>query len=270
MKLDLSVLDPTHYEQAVVPRHGTRLGSMLLEKLDPELRGTVLEVACRTGWFTAELLKRVHRSGRIVAIDPDARHVEAARLRLLETDGKRTFFKCGAIVPLPFGDHVFDIIVGNPALAGTGWITEAAADLRRALQPRGQLVFADMLRGTFEEMLDMVREAALAKDLDAVVERVDAAIAEAPTKARLLGLLHNHELSDVDIETESLKWTFRNARTMMKDPLVAAVALPAWKRLCPADGETSILDEAAHALDTYFAGSPVSLRIEVAVIVARG
>lgn len=262
------------YDTVVVPRFSALFSAPLLEAVPHGTRGQVLDLGCGTGHPALDLLRRMNDHGRVIAIDRDSGLVDLARRRALEAHGKRVFFKVETASELSFGDEVFDLVVGNLVLGPSDGELAAGApgslapseramlgEVRRVLAPNGRALLSRALAGTFEEVLDMLREAALRRDLGVVQKRVDMLAMRYPTLDQWAAQLGSMGFAPVEVRAEEHKLAFRSARDLFADPLVRSIAASEWRWVAGAEGGDALLDEAEKALDTYFAGGPVSLTV---------
>jgi len=68
------------YDQEILPVWSTRFGRMLLRQITaPPPKATVLNVACATGYPALELLDKLDKDSRIIAIDHAAELLNIAR-----------------------------------------------------------------------------------------------------------------------------------------------------------------------------------------------
>src|SRR5262249_45002960 len=147
----------------VVPRYSAVFAQMILDATPRGARLRVLDVGCGSGVPSLPLLGRLEAQSRVVAIDREQALIDIARRRALGDDGRRIFFKCEAAAPLRFGDEVFDLVVANLVLGSLDHGT-ALAEMKRVLAPGGRILLTQALAGSFEEVLDMLREVALRTD----------------------------------------------------------------------------------------------------------
>ncbi|HJK94954.1 MAG TPA: methyltransferase domain-containing protein [Polyangiaceae bacterium LLY-WYZ-15_(1-7)] len=252
-------------DAVVVPRYSAHFARLFLADVPSDAR-TVLDVGCATGHVSFQILARLGRTGRVIAIDRDEGLVDLARRRGWDEIGKRLFFKVEAVEQLSFGDGVFDAVVGNLA---DEWLLapRALQELRRVLAPGGRLFLTTPLRGTFAEVLDMFREIAV-RDADAeLAQRIAAHAAEAPTRDALAATVAEAGFEEVSVREDPFRLSYRNAAELFADRLVHLVGLPDWRALL--EGDAQRLEEAQRALDTYHAGGPLSLTVRAACVSAR-
>jgi len=254
--------DAALYESHVVPRYTTHFSELVLAELGSSIGGTVLDVGCGTGHPTFELLGRLAEGGRIIAVDSDSALLDLARRRGHEHVGTRVFFKVADARALDFGDEVFDVVVGNLLLEEVHEPAAVLSELIRVLAPGGRLLVTRPLSGTFEEVLDMFREVALRHDLPAVHRRADEVAARYPTAGAFGALLRAAELSDIELQQQSFRLSFRNAKVLFTDPVVRFLGLPSWRWIAGFEPRgLEHLEEVERCLDVYFGGGPLSLTV---------
>ena len=269
------------YDTVVVPRYCALYSRPLLDAIREGSSGQVLDLGCGTGHPAIDILRRLGPQGRVIAVDRDSGLVELARRRVLGAHGKRIFFKVESASELSFGDEVFDVVVGNLVLGALdgelSWIGTGAppgeravlGEIRRVLMPGGRALLSRPLAGTFEEVFDMLREVTLRRDLSSAQKRIEILSARYPTLAMWTEQLTRAGFAPVEVQAVEHKLAFRSARELFADPLVRAVALSEWRWIAGFEpGSDTILDECERALETYFAGHPISLTVIAGAAIA--
>jgi ubiquinone/menaquinone biosynthesis C-methylase UbiE len=255
------------YDSVVVPRYSALFSRALLDAIPAGTRGQVLDLGCGTGHPALDVLRRIDH-GRVIAIDRDSGLVDLARRRALEASGKKIFFKVESMDELSFGDEVFDLAVGNLIFGGLDTdgtpVPEKTAlgEIRRVLVPGGRALLSRPLAGTFEEVLDMLREVALRRDLGAAQKRLDVLATRHPTSEAWAAQLTGAGFRDVHVDATEHRLAFKSARELFADPLVRMVAMPEWRWIAGLEpGSETVIEDAERSLDTYFAGGPMSLTV---------
>lgn len=262
--------DAALYDAHVVPRYSTLFGRLILGELPRQERLQVLDVGCGTGYPSLEVLRRLGEGGRVIAIDPDGALIDVARRRALEEANRRIFFKVEGVEQLSFGDDVFDLAIGNLAMAALEQPERALAELGRVLAPGGRLLLTHALAGTWEEINDMFRELALKNDDPAIGARVDRIATRYPTAATLEAVVAGAGFTDVTVKVEEFQLAFGSAAEIFTDPAIRFVALPEWRWIAGFDeGSERVLEQVRRALEIYFGAGPISLRISAGLVSAR-
>lgn len=262
--------DAALYDAHVVPRYSVLFGRMLLAELPARERLQVLDVGCGTGYPALDVLRRLGEGGRVIAIDPDAALIDVARRRALDESGRRIFFKVESAEQLSFGDEVFDLVVGNLALAAFEAPERALAEMRRVLAPSGRLLLTHALSGTFEEVLDVFREVALKNDDARIAQRVERIAGRYPSASTLEAIMASAGFLDLKVKTEEFQVSFGSAAEIFTDPMTRFIGLPEWRWTAGfEEGSERVLDQVQRSLDTYFGGGPLTLRVSAGLVSAR-
>ena len=99
----------------------------------------VIVSGCGDGSTTEWLAKRTGAS--VTGVDPNPEAIEAADARARTTGAsQRLHYQHGALDDLPHETAVFDVGIGEPALAATGDPSRAVAELVRVTRPMGTVV----------------------------------------------------------------------------------------------------------------------------------
>lgn len=257
--------DARMVDAIVVPRFSAHFARYILDSL-PRGARQVLDVGCGTGHVSFEVLSRLGPGSRVIAIDPDAGLVDLARRRGWEQTGKRLFFKNESAEKLSFGDGVFDVITSNLVYDELVDPLAALREMRRVVAPSGTLLLSTPLRGTFDEILEMLLEVARAEADQGLEQRTRSARAALPEPAELDASLRRAGWERIELHEHPLRLSFRNAAELFQDPLVRLVALPRWIEIA---GDEAVLTDVERRLQTYFAGGPLSLSVRVGGVAAH-
>lgn len=249
------------YDASFVPRFAQRFIRHLLDALSLGPRANVLDLGCRTGHPTIEILER-RSDARVIALESDAQHLELARARVGAEVGRRVFFKQAPPFPLSFGDGVFSHVVANLIdrldVARDALFGESA----RVLAPDGALVFTLCMSGSFIEVIDLLREVALARELPEVAERVERYARSLPGEDTLRAELLHRGYRDILVESWEFTVEHPSSESLMSDPILEFAAMPEW-RWCAegAPNADAVLRALRDTIDTYYQGRDFALTV---------
>lgn len=262
--------DAARIDAHVVPRYASLFARMLFSQINAKQRQQVLDLGCGTGHTSLTLLRTLPEGSRVIGIDPDPILIDHARLRAGDASGRGVFFQVASAESLKFGDGVFDLVIGNLALAAFNAPEVALEEARRVLAPGGRVLLTIALEGSFEETFDMFREVALKRDDPDLAARVERIAGRYPKASVLEAMASGLGLRDVEVLTETLQIPFGRALEIPTDPMIHYVLLPelAWIAGKAEAGEQA-MTQAFGALDTYFGHGPVSLSVQAGLLTGR-
>ena len=252
---------PRVFASEVLPRLLAAPAELLLDALPPlQPQFRFLEVGAGGGVVARALVERIAGLGRLIAIDDDA-----ALAAALPSGPRRSARAVAALPSLPFASLSFDVVLANLVLGDADRDPPRLAELRRVLRPGGWLLTTVALRGSFDELFDLLAEAYEATQLlqqKAVTEEARAALPdEGALRARAKDA--GFVVSSIGVEERLLALV--SGAALVDDPLVADVLLPAFSGAPLPEATKAALSSAA---DTWFKdGMP--LRVRTAVVVAR-
>ncbi len=253
------------YDEEIHPLVGQRFADMTLSALRPGPRAAVLEIGCASGAMTAELVRRVDRHTRIVALDASTALVELARARVIteEHAGRRVFFRVhDPAARLPFAEETFDLLTACLPVGDLPDPAAAVADWARVVKPGGEVLVATPLRGTWAEPLDIFREVLVRTRRTNELGALDAHIGALPEADTVVRHLEAAKLGPVDVELRRWELVFRSGREFFYSPVIEHGPLSRWKQIVgrgPRMQETFLAIN--DAIDTYFAGHPFAVSV---------
>lgn len=267
----LSQEEAAVFETFVVPSYLTLFGEPLLELLVPTKDARVCHLECRTGYPDRALLIRLPNA-HVHGVDASAHAIALARAKastVAKESGKDVVFdyRVVATYPLPYPAGAFShTLVVHPSPAARA---ELFAELARITAPRGQALLALPLRGSFAELLDLLRECALKHDLADLEAAVETLARQRPTDD-LLG----HELASAgfgkvvtEVHARSLKFT--SGRAFFEDPVVRLLLAPELAALWPTKSAVDPFAYVRDAIDKYWSEGGFELSVNVGVASAR-
>src|SRR5262249_25101643 len=100
------------------------------------------------------------------------------------------------------------------------------AEMSRLIVPRGQLLIALFMRGSFQEVFDLLREYALKADEIHLGPATDFATSMRSTVDGLTRELTEVGFTRIDVELRPMSLAFQSGRDLMEDPIVRLLILP--------------------------------------------
>lgn len=268
--------DAAVFETFVVPRYLAFFGELVVELLEKTSEARICHLQCRTGYpdrLLVERLPGVHVYGR----DTSPHAIELARAKasaiMRESPGVVFDYRTIEGMPLPFPAGAFSHAFSMHPLA-TGADRRALLDeLARVVAPNGQGLFAMPLRGSFSEILDLLRECALKHELGELSVAVEAAANDRPTDDLFKRELEAAGFEHVVVDVRQRRMKFASGRRFIEDPIARLLLLPDFRINLALDQTVpGMIDPFAYvrdAIDKYWSDGSFELTVHVGVASGR-
>lgn len=263
-----SATDAAEYDKVIASRYSTRIGRALLDKFTEEPNETVLDLSCHTGSVTLDILHRLGPKGRIVALESDPELLNVARHKARHELGKRVFFAAATSCDQwRFEDDVFSTVVGNLPFEDMADPKATMHAVRRVLAPAGRILLTRMLQGSFQEMLDMFHEVAMATNEQRVLQRISTIRDRYLSENAFVEFAQSVGFERVTLQSAEFALRFANATDLQADPLLQRIVLGEWQWISEAGSDPRrFLEQAQHAMETYFSGQSIPLTIRYGLL----
>lgn len=257
------------YDDEILPVWAQPFARMLLRGLEIPENSQILDVACGTGYVTVELLRRMERGSRVIAIDAASTMLDVARRKIERMGTRDVFFRTENPEPrLSFADDVYDFLVCNLGLYEMEDPARAVADFARVVRPGGELRCTIPLLGTFQELYDIYREVLIKHDKHDILARVDGHLARYATAERCQAWMRAGRLGDTRVDIEEFTMLFKSSREFFFAPVIEFGPLPVWKELAGQGQEMQdIFWYIKEAIDAYFSGRAFEVSVRAACLI---
>lgn len=190
----------------------------LLEDLDGEVFGRILEVGCGTGNYTF-LLRDKFRPAKLKAIDISGRMIEVARKKL---NGRQVDFLVADAEKLNVAEN-FDCITSNACFQWFDDLGEALRNYKRLLRKGGTILFSVFGPATFRELNISLRS---------ILEKPSPGINKFMDKERLKDVL-NQNFKRVRIEEARYEEIFMHLQDLLRKIKYSGISTGALKGKVP-------------------------------------
>jgi SAM-dependent methyltransferase len=262
------------FETHVVPRYLSLFGERLVAMLAGGPDARVCHVRCRTGYPDRLLFARlpnVHVHG----CDPSPHAIELARAKaasVTKPKGVELHYRAAGALPLPFPAGAFSHAFTIHPLATPKERRQLLEELARLLAPSGQAIIAMPLRGSFQEIADLLRECALKHELDDLTSAVEAAMQLRPTDEMLSRELEAVGFEFVEVDACARTLPFASGRDFFADPITRLLLLPELRvnlALKPSSAPVDPFDYVRDAIDKYWSDGGFEVTVNVGVVGGR-
>ena len=142
-------------------------------------------------------------------------------------------------------------------------------DMLRLLCPGGQAILALPLRGSFQEVADLLREYALKFDDAEFGKAIELALATCPSIESLASELETAGFEDVDVEIRQTSLPFDSGRAFIEDPVSRLQIVPELRSLLGQEDLARPLEYVRDAIDRYWSEGKLELGLNVGCASAR-
>jgi hypothetical protein len=166
-------------------------------------------------------------------------------------------------VPVPYAALGFSHALTLHPLAAPEERAKMIGEFARLLAPRGQALLAMPLRGSFQEIADLLREYALKSESPEIGRRVESAAQIRPTVEMLGAELEDAGFHFVDVESRSMIMTYKGGRDFFEDPVTRLLLLPEFRVNLGLGDLDGAFEYVKDAIDRYWSGSAFELTVQV-------
>jgi SAM-dependent methyltransferase len=256
------------FETFVVPRYLSLFGDLALEMMVESDEAQVVHLYCRTGYPDRGIALRLP-GAHIVGLDDSQAALELARAKAATMPEMVSDYRVSEALPTPLPSSAFSHALtlhplGNPDDRG-----RVLAECARLLAPHGQALVAMPLRGSFQELADLLREYALKFDDHDVASAVEQAVLIRPTVEMFGAEMEEHGFDFVDVTLRPTMLTFQSGRDFFEDPITRLLLLPEVRLNLDLHDVEKPFSYVREAIDMYWSEETFELTVNVACATGR-
>ena len=267
-KEKLSPADAAILETFVVPRYLSRFGELALDLLVSGPEARILHVGCRTGFPDLKLYERID-SAEILGLDSSLPALELARHKAAVLGDVAIEYRVFESLPGDLEPGIFTHALSLHPNATDSERAELLSAMRWLLCAGGQALLAAPLRGSFQEIADLLREYSLKQDEGELMKQLDAAWIERPTVETLSDEFEAAGFEDVDVDLQPFTLSYDSGRAFMEDPTTRLLILPEIRSWLRGTDLTRPLEYVRDAIDKYWSEGKFELSINAGCASAR-
>jgi SAM-dependent methyltransferase len=251
-----------------VPRYLTLFGELALDMLLAGDAARIVHLGCRTGYPDLKLYERVEQA-EIVGLDVSLPAIELARNKAASRREAAIEYRIWEDGVADFDPEVFTHGLVLHPICGVEQRVALFQELYRLLCRGGQCLVAMPLRGSFQEVADLLREYALKLDDAEFSKAVEFALATRPSIESLSEELESVGFEDIDVEIRQTTIAFDSGRAFIEDPITRLQILPELRTWLGDHDLKRPLEYVRDAIDKYWSEAKLELSVNVGCASAR-
>jgi SAM-dependent methyltransferase len=256
------------FETFVVPRYLSLFGELALEMIAECQDAQVVHLNCRTGYPDYEIVTRL-RGAYVVGVDDSDAALALARAKALTVPEMVSQYHLSDAFPTPLPAAAFSHALELHSLGDASDRARVIGECKRLLAVHGQAIIAMPMRGSFQELSDLLREYALKYD-DAGIGRAAERAATARPTVEILGAeLEKARFDFVDVSLRPTVIPFRSARDFFEDPISRLLILPELRSELGVEHADAPLSYVREAIDKYWSDGSFELTVNVGCVTGR-
>jgi len=250
------------FETFVVPRYLSTFGELVVEMLVEGADAQVAHLLCRTGYPDLGVGMRLP-GAHLYGCDPSPSAIELARVKAATTPDRVTDYRVVDSLPAPLPAGAFSHVLAVHPILRPSERRRLLREAARLLGPGGLALLAIPMRGSFQEIIDLLREYALKHEAVDVTQAVDLAAVARPTVEGFGAELEESGFHDVDVELRATTLEFQSGRAFFEDPVARLLVLPEIRATLAIDDVEKAFAYVRDAIDKYWSQASFPLTVNV-------
>jgi SAM-dependent methyltransferase len=264
----LGPADAAIFETFVVPRYLSLFGDLVLEMIAESEEAQVAHLFCRTGYPDRGVAMKLP-GAHIFGVDRSKAAIELARAKAATMPEMVSEYRVIEDLPTNLPAAAFSHALTVHHLGGKPERSALLGEIARVLAPAGQALVAMPLRGSFQEVGDLLREYALKFEESSVAAAVEQATLARPTVEMLGAELEEVGFDFVDVSLRPATFAFRSGRDFFEDPIARLVVLPDWRANLGLEDPEKAFIYVREAIDKYWSDGAFELTVNVGCATGR-
>jgi SAM-dependent methyltransferase len=256
------------FETFVVPRYLALFGELALEMMAESEEAQVVHLYCRTGYPDRGIALKLP-GAHIIGVDGSLAALELARAKASTMPNMVSDYRMLEELPTALPPSGFSHGLTLHPLANPDDRGKVLAEFARLLAPHGQAVVAMPLRGSFQELGDLLREYALKFDDHEVGRAVETASMVRPTVEMFGAELEEAGFDYVDVSLRPTTLGFQSGRDFFEDPIARLLILPEVRLNLGLEDPDQAFDYVREAIDKYWSDGTFELTVNVGCATGR-
>ncbi len=267
-RVRLGPADAAIFETFVVPRYLSLFGELAVEMMAESEDAQIVHLYCRTGYPDRGIALKLP-GAHVVGVDPSPAALELAKAKAATMPGMVSDYRVLEDLPTPLPAAAFSHAVTLHPLANPDDRGRVLAEFARLLAPHGQALVAMPLRGSFQELGDLLREYALKYDDAGVGTAVEAASLVRPTVEMFGAELEEAGFDFVDVSLRPTTLGFQSGRDFFEDPIARLLILPEVRLNLGLEDPEPAFQYVREAIDKYWSDGTFELTVNVGCATGR-
>ncbi|MCL2823457.1 MAG: class I SAM-dependent methyltransferase [Polyangiaceae bacterium] len=267
----ITPLEPQHvhvFETFVVPRFLSLFGAIALGMLLPCDGAIVANLGCRCGFPDGELPKHLPRC-RVYGFDASEEAIHLARNKAALYRDTHAEYSITQTPPFPAISASFSHVISIYPIIHPSRLHELVAEAARLTAPGGQILLTIPLRGSYQELIDILKEYSLKHDDNTLAKALETTHSSRHTIETFSETLEDAGLQEVDVHVRQFSLPFASSLDFFEDPITRLMVLPDIQSLLgPVDLQLP-RNYVRSAIDNYWAEFPFELSLNIGCASAR-
>ncbi|HXX68275.1 MAG TPA: methyltransferase domain-containing protein [Polyangiaceae bacterium] len=264
----LGPADAAIFETFVVPRYLSLYGELALEMMAEGDDAQVVHLHCRTGYPDRGIVTKL-RGAYVVGVDASPAALALARAKAATMPEMVSQYRLADELPTPLPASAFSHALELHGAADPSERTRVIAECARLLAIHGQAIIAMPLRGSFQEIADLLREYALKHDDASLGHAVDQAALARPTIETLASELQEAGFDFVEGLSRPAVLRFSSGRDFFEDPIARLIIVPELSAELELEDLGPPLSYVRTAIDKYWSDDEFELTVNVGCVTGR-
>lgn len=258
----LDAKQASSWDRDIVPRYLSLFGEAALDMFVVAQAGDIAHLGCRTGYPDTAFADRLAQ-GTLTGLDPSPAALELARAKASPRAGRKLDYRTSEKLPTSLPSASFTHALTLHPEPHAAKRRALLGEMARILLPNGQALVALPMRGSFQEILDLIREHAVRVVAPDLERAIDEAILARPTVESLEGELESAGFQHIDIDLWPTLLDFQSGDELFDSALMKLVVIPELRSLLKRDELDDALAHARRAIGRYWPEGGFELTVNV-------